>query len=362
MRAVADTEATQGQLLPTPHDGLPSRKPMELSGALDRFSYFDVTPTIGREFPDVDLRAWLESPDSDTLLRDLAITVSQRGVVFFRKQDRLDDSLQKEIVQRLGELSGKPSTSGLHVHPFFNAGLPFGGVDNEIDVVSTEQDRAVFGAPPKFTKRQSASKEWHTDIAHEIVPSDYAMLRLIELPTNPGGDTLWASGYELYDRISKPYQKFLEGLTATFVQPSYERVRKQFNHELYTRPRGSPDNVGSEFVAVHPVIRTNPVTGWKSLYAVGNHIQHINDLEKDESDAILQWFTRLITANHDLQVRYRWQNPNDVALWDNRCVFHAATKDVDINDKRVGHRAMGVGEHPYLDPKSTSRRESLGLL
>jgi alpha-ketoglutarate-dependent taurine dioxygenase len=125
-------------------------------------------------------------------------------------------------------------------------------------------------------------------------------------------DTLWASGYELYDRISKPYQKFLEGLTATFVQPSYDKVIKQFNHQLYTQPRGSPENVGSEFVAVHPVIRTNPVTGWKTLFAVGNHIQRINGLEKEESDGILQWFTRLITENHDLQVRYRWQNRSDV--------------------------------------------------
>ncbi|PKX96255.1 TauD/TfdA dioxygenase family protein [Aspergillus novofumigatus IBT 16806] len=335
---------------------------MQLSGALDRFTSFDVTPTIGREFPDADLRGWLESPDSNALLRDLAITVSQRGVVFFRKQDGLNDGLQKTLVQRLGELSGKPRTSGLHIHPFFNAGLPLGGHDNEIDVVSTEQDRTIFGTPKKFVKRQTARGEWHTDITHEIIPSDYAMLRLIDLPKGGGGDTLWASGYELYDRISKPYQKFLEGLTATFAQPSYDNVARQFDHQLYTQPRGSPENVGSNFVAVHPVIRTNPVTGWKSLFAVGNHVQCINSLQKEESDSILQWFTWLITENHDLQVRYRWQNRNDVALWDNRCVFHAATKDIDINDRRTGHRAMGVGERPYLDPKSTSRREDLGLL
>jgi hypothetical protein len=74
MGAVADPEAIQGQLLPTSQDELSSRKPMQLSGALDQFTYFDVTPTIGREYPDVDLRAWLESPNSDSLLRDLAIT------------------------------------------------------------------------------------------------------------------------------------------------------------------------------------------------------------------------------------------------------------------------------------------------
>jgi len=50
------------------------REPLRLSGALDKFKSFDVTPVIGREFEDADLAAWLEAPNSDELLRDLAIT------------------------------------------------------------------------------------------------------------------------------------------------------------------------------------------------------------------------------------------------------------------------------------------------
>ena len=49
-------------------------KPLKLSGALDKFKSFDVTPVIGREFPDLNLVALMESPESDALLRDLAIT------------------------------------------------------------------------------------------------------------------------------------------------------------------------------------------------------------------------------------------------------------------------------------------------
>lgn len=42
--------------------------------------------------------------------------VSQRGVVFFRAQDiNVDD--QKTLGKRLGELSGKPGDSTLHIHP-----------------------------------------------------------------------------------------------------------------------------------------------------------------------------------------------------------------------------------------------------
>jgi hypothetical protein len=48
--------------------------PLELSGALDKYESFDVTPVIGREFRGVDLAEWLRAPNSDELIRDLAIT------------------------------------------------------------------------------------------------------------------------------------------------------------------------------------------------------------------------------------------------------------------------------------------------
>ena len=50
------------------------KEPLKLSGALDQFNSFDVTPVIGREFSGVDLVKWLRAPNSDELLRDLAIT------------------------------------------------------------------------------------------------------------------------------------------------------------------------------------------------------------------------------------------------------------------------------------------------
>ena len=50
------------------------QQPLQLSGALDKYESFDTTPVIGREFPTANLVEWLESPDSDALIRDLAIT------------------------------------------------------------------------------------------------------------------------------------------------------------------------------------------------------------------------------------------------------------------------------------------------
>jgi len=52
-------------------------------------------------------------------------------------------------------------------------------------------------------------------------------------------------------------------------------------------------------------------------------------------------------------------NRKSVAIWDNRSAFHTATFDYEGLGERFGHRAVGIGEAPYLDPDSKSRSEVL---
>lgn len=163
--------------------------PLQLKGALNEYKSFDVTPVIGREFPQAKLADWLRAPNSDDLIRDLAITsqyspssasgcplisfapVSQRGVVFFRAQDGLDDGFQKELAQRLGELSGKPASSKLHIHPIINAGREDGGGDDEISVISSRQAKKLYKGSflTPSEKRQNGKEGWHSDITFESV-------------------------------------------------------------------------------------------------------------------------------------------------------------------------------------------------
>lgn len=90
-------------------------------------------------------------------------------------------------MQRLGELSGKPSTSKLHIHPISNAKRELGGKDDEISVISSQQAKKLYQDRFKDHKKQSSKEAWHSDITFEPVPSDYALLRLTELPTTGGG-------------------------------------------------------------------------------------------------------------------------------------------------------------------------------
>lgn len=231
-----------------------------------------------------------------------------------------------------------------------------GKLDDEVSVISSEQIRQYYSE--RYSQKRLASQGWHADITFERIPSDYAILKIVSPPDGPGGDTLWASGYEAYDRLSPAWKRFAESLSATHNQPNFNRVSKEFGAELIEKDRGAPENDGLDFRASHPVVRTNPVTGWKSLFGAAHqiHAEWIDGVTDCESEIIKDYFLQLIAENHDLQVRFRW-NKDDLAIWDNRSVFHTATDD--YTGKRQGNRVVSLGEKPYYDPKSVSRREAL---
>jgi len=50
-----------------------ARKPLKYSGSLEKFESIDITPVIGTEYTQASLVEILQGPNSDELLRDLAI-------------------------------------------------------------------------------------------------------------------------------------------------------------------------------------------------------------------------------------------------------------------------------------------------
>lgn len=96
--------------------------------------------------------------------------------------------------------------------------------------------------------------------------------------------------------------------------------------------------------------------------------KRVKGLSKDESDDVLEYIQKLVTMNHDLQVRFTWRKYEDdpeafdVAIWDNRSSYHTATDDyIKSGEPRVGDRVVSLGEKPYYDAAGKSRREDLGL-
>lgn len=317
----------------------------------------DLSPLLGREYTsEVRLTDVIKD---EALLRDLATTISRRGVVVFRGQDDLSIEDQKKFVQGLGLASGKPKDNGLHIHPVSPAGGVIGAdglIDPEVFFVSSRLTRRY----PKGTRTDNehrAGSTWHTDISFEPAPADYSTLKIVEQPAT-GGDTLFANGYALLEKFSPSLRGYLETLTATYTQDSFKDFGASNDFKLYTERRGAPENTGEETRAIHPLVRTNPVTGWKSLFGVGVHFKKINELSSIESDLLKQFFWDTLVSSHDIQVRVKW-GTNDLIVWDNRSTFHTATPDFLEFSEREGVRTVSIAERPYFDPASILQSEEL---
>lgn len=95
--------------------------------------------------------------------------------------------------------------------------------------------------------------------------------------------------------------------------------------------------------AVHPVVRTHPETGKKSLYVNGSHTVNFVGMSEAESRPILEYLFAHM-KNVEFQCRFRWA-PGSIAFWDNRCTQHPAVNDYNGQRLRM-HRITLEGDKP----------------
>jgi taurine dioxygenase len=263
-----------------------------------------LTPLIG-----ADVRGANLTDCDDETLDEIVAASAQHLVLFFRDQ-QLEVEEQLAWASRLGEPHVHPSTTTVKDHP-------------EVMIVHADE-RSKF----------VAGHGWHTDVSCDERPPSFSMLYLRTIPES-GGDTLFSSMYEAYDRLSDPMKEFLGGLTA----------RHESAH-IYGKAYGrkAKDSRDGEFPsAEHPIVRTHPVTGRKALYVNRGFTTRINGLRRNESDTLLAMLCTH-AEQPEIQCRFRWTR-NTVALWDNRCVQHHAMWDYHPQ-VRSGFRVSIVGERP----------------
>jgi hypothetical protein len=83
-------------------------KPLVNSGSLDKYKHQDLTPVIGREFEGLQVTELLKGEAQ--LIKDLAVTISERGVIFLRDQDVTPQQM-KELMERISEAAGCVSST-----------------------------------------------------------------------------------------------------------------------------------------------------------------------------------------------------------------------------------------------------------
>ena len=158
-----------------------------------------------------------------------------------------------------------------------------------------------------------------------------------------GGDTLFASQYIAYERLSGGMKKMLEKLNAVhsakYAYTSKTAEAKYAGKTAITYKRS--DSVYDE--VVHPVIRTHPITGRKALYVNPMFTICFEDMSEDESKPLLSYLFEHATRP-EFSARIPWDT-RMVAMWDNRCVQHYAVDDY-VDYERLLYRVTVNGEKP----------------
>jgi taurine dioxygenase len=178
---------------------------------------------------------------------------------------------------------------------------------------------------------------WHTDTAYLDEPPMATMLIAREVPPF-GGDTLFASGYAAFDALSPAMQEMLEGLRGVNTSTKADTTKTREDRIKDAAGKGVHD-----YAAEHPVVRTHPETGRKSLYVNFGHTARFAGMTEEESRPLLD-FLFAHQVRPEFTCRFSWR-AGSIAFWDNRCTLHNPVNDYH-GYKRLLHRVTLQGDKP----------------
>jgi len=174
---------------------------------------------------------------------------------------------------------------------------------------------------PTFRVSKAANYHWHTDKPYHPAPPMLTMLYAVELPPT-GGDTQFANMALAYAALPEEMKRHIAGLRVVF-RPAFDESHPAVDH---------------------PLVRTHPDTGAKSLY-IGNHSTHIRSLPEREGTALLAGLLEHATQPCFVYT-HRWR-VGDLIMWDNRCLLHRAVGNYEVEKyRRVMHRSVVRGTVP----------------
>lgn len=261
------------------------------------------SPSIGTEIHGIDLR---EPLDSDTF-KFLNTMLVERKVLFFRDQD-LTKEQHMDFARNWGELEVLPFLDYDEEHP---------------ELLTIRKDSGERGY----------ENVWHTDVSWREEPSLGSVLRARKVPPL-GGDTLWCDMVAIYEALSPTMKALLTDLRARYTVAGIARKAKEGTVEDWVAKYPPPS---------HPVVRTHPESGRKLLYLSRGHLDKIEGLSREESDALVDVLTSYASIP-EFQCRFRWE-ANSIAFWDNRSTQHYAASDY-FPQERFMDRVTIKGDRP----------------
>lgn len=274
-----------------------------------------LAPAMGAEITGINLA---ESDFSDNVFLDNVIgevraVWLEHNMVVLRNQN-----LAPQQQLALAKAFGAPA-----IYPFLEG---VDGIPELTAVLKREHETVNFGGV------------WHTDTSYQDEPPMATMLQAIELPPI-GGDTLFANQELAYDQLSDGLKATLAGLQVVCAA-NKAKVAATRTARIEESGKGTDVN---ELAAIHPVVRTHPETGRKSLYLSPGHATRFDGWTEEESAGLLEYLFQHQVAP-EFQCRLGW-GVGDIAIWDNRSTLHYPLNDYH-GHRRLLHRITLKGDKP----------------
>ena len=260
----------------------------------------------------------------DATFREIECVFHENIVVVFRGQ-QLSNRRHVEFSSRFGELE-------IHiVKKYLLSDFP------EILLISNIRDERgehIGLADAGFT--------WHTDTSYRRRPSRCSLLYAKEVPQcdgQPLGDTVFANTIAAYEALPESTKKRIEGLKAIHRYSARRRVADS------PRPKLTPQQLAETPDIAHPIVRTHPYTGRKSLYITAGECIGIDGVPEDEAlDLIAELDAHCVRP--EFLYRHKWQ-AGDLLMWDNASSMHLAICDYALPERRLMHRTTVIGTVPF---------------
>jgi taurine dioxygenase len=264
---------------------------------------------LGAEIEGVDASRALP----DRILRETRRALLEYHVLCFRDQN-LTPAQHLEFARQFGEIDTYPFAHHVPGHP---------GV---VAITKEPGTELNFGGV------------WHCDSPYMKEPPKGTVLYGIDIPPR-GGDTLFADMYAAYEALSDGMREFLARQNGVFTACC---VQMNDNLKLGDVARRRDDETAMART-VHPMVRTHPETGKKSIFMSRVHVERFEALTEAESAPILDFLAKTVVEER-FTTRLKWQK-GTLVMWDNQCVQHYALNDYQGYRREV-HRVVLKGSRP----------------
>ena len=260
----------------------------------------------------------------EATFREIEHAFHDNIVVFFRRQN-LSNERHIEFSRRFGELE---------IHIVKKYLLPDSPEILLISNIRDDRGEHIGLADAGFT--------WHSDTSYRRRPSRCSLLYAKEVPQRGGrpiGDTVFANTVAAYEALPESMKKRLARLKAVHRYSARRRVAAS------PRPKLTRQQVEETPDIAHPIVRTHPYTGRKSLYVTAGECIGIEGMPDDEAlDLVAELDSHCVRP--EFLYRHKWK-VGDLLMWDNTSSMHLAICDYALPERRLMHRTTVIGTVPF---------------